>query len=65
MKNVFVGNICWHPTFAAPKIAQNLHLIKENAPLMVFDLQMKMRSHKTCLKETIELFSTQFTMAAP
>ena len=58
MKDVFVGNICWHPTFVAPKIAQNLHIIKENAPLMVFDLQMKICSHKTWLKEKIELFST-------
>ena len=58
MKGVFLGNICWHPTSVAPKIAQNLHIIEENAPLTVSDLQMKMRSHKTCLKEIIKLFST-------
>ena len=44
--------------FVAPKIAQILHTITEIAPLMVFDLQMKMRSLKTCLKAMIKLFST-------
>ena len=50
MKDVLLGNICWHPTSVAPKIAQNLHIIKENAPLTVFDLQIKMRSHNLTQK---------------
>ena len=38
------------------KIAQFLHTIEENTSHVFFDLQIKIPSHKTCLKEVIELF---------
>ena len=40
MKDILLGNICWHPTSVVSKIAQSLHTIEENTPLMVFDLHI-------------------------
>ena len=56
MKDVLLYNIFWHPTSVASKIGQFLLTIEEKTSRLVFDLQMKIRSLKTCLKEVMKTF---------